>query len=299
MKLRGIVPPLATPLTSDEQIDEAALRRIVRYLLNAGVHGVLVNGTMGAFALLTDSQQYRAIEIVVEEVAGKIPVIAGISDTGTKRVIEKGKQIEKIGADFLSAVPPFYFLLTQESAICFYREVAQAMKTPFVLYNNPYLAHFDLSTDSIVELASEPNIVGIKETNQDCNRWTQIIAALRDRDDFSILIGTELLIPVALQLGADGVIGGAHNFCAQTAVELYRSFNDHDYVRSLELSEKLGEICKIFQYGEIWGAFEVAMQRLGLAEKVTAGPYRAATSLEREKVMAILDRCGVSSLIAQ
>ncbi len=299
MKLRGIVPPIATPLTAEERIDEAALRRLVRHLLNAGVHGLLVNGTMGAFALLTDSQQYRAVEVVVEEVAGKVPVIAGIADTGTKRVIEKGKQIEKIGADFLTAVPPFYFLLTQESATRFYREVAQAVETPFVLYNNPYLAHFDLSTDSIVALASEPNIVGIKETNQDCNRWTQILASLRDRENFSVLIGTELLIPIALQLGADGVVGGAHNFCAPTAVELYQAFHEKDHVRSMELSEKLAEICKIFQYGEIWGAFEVAMQRVGLADKVTASPYRAATSVEREKVTAILASCGVASLVAR
>ena len=299
MKLRGIVPPIATPLLPDERVDEIALRKVVKYLLDAGVNGIFVNGTMGAFALLTDAEQHRAVEIVVEEVNHKVPVIAGISDTGTKRVIEKGKEIEKIGADFLAAVPPFYFVLSQESATRFYREVAQAMQTPLFLYNNPYLAHFDLTVDSIVELASEPNIVGIKETNQDCNRWVQIFAALRAREDFNIMVGTEMLIPIALLLGADCIVGGAHNFCAPIAVELYRSFNAKDYSRSIELSEQLAKLCRIFEHGEIWGAFEVVLQRLDLANKVTASPYRAPTSSERDKVTAILDNCGLASVVVQ
>jgi dihydrodipicolinate synthase/N-acetylneuraminate lyase len=298
MKLRGIVPPIATPLTPDEQVDQVALRKVVNYLIEAGVNGVFVNGTMGAFALLTDSEQHRAVEIVVEEVNGRVPVIAGISDTGTKRVIEKGKEFEKIGADYLAAVPPFYYVLSQESGMRFYREVAQAMQTPLFLYNNPYLAHFDLSIDSIVALAEEPNIVGIKETNQDCNKWVQIFAAFREREDFNILVGTELLIPIAFQLGADCIVGGAHNFSAPIAVELYRAFQANDYSRSVELSEKLAKLCRIFEHGEIWGAFEVALQRLDLANKVTASPYRAPTDSERDKVTTILDNCGLAAVVA-
>lgn len=297
MKLRGIVPPIATPLTSDERVDQVALRKVVNYLIDSGVNGLFVNGTMGAFALLTDAEQQRAVATVVEEVNGRVPVIAGISDTGTKRVIEKGKALETIGADYLAAVPPFYFALSQESATRFYREVAHAMQTPLFLYNNPYLAHFDLSVDSIVELADEPNIVGIKETNQDCNKWVQIFASFRGREDFNILMGTELLIPIALQLGADCIVGGAHNFCAPIAVELYRAFCAKDYSRSTELSEKLAKLCGIFVHGEIWGAFEVALQRLDLANKVTASPYRAPTESERAKVIAILDNCGLAAVV--
>jgi 4-hydroxy-tetrahydrodipicolinate synthase len=294
MKLKGIVPPIGTPLTFDERVDTEGLRRLVRYLLEAGVHGIFVNGTMGGFALLTDYEQVRAVEIVVDEVDRRVPVVAGISDTGTKRVIQKAKLVERLGVDYLTTLPPFYFTLTQESGTRFFREVAQAVEKPLLLYNNPYLTHFNLSIDSIVELAQEPNIVGIKETNQEVNRWTQIITALGGQEDFSILIGTELLIPVSLMLGADGVIGGAHNFAPGIAVELYKAACERNYDKAFELSERLVKLCKIFEHAEIWGAFEVALKYLGIIEKVTASPYRAATEAERESVEAILREGGLT-----
>src|SRR5689334_9526802 len=136
MKLRGIIPPIGTPLTHDERVDTAGMRRLVRYLLDAGVDSIFVNGTMGIFALLSDAEQFVAIETVVDEVNGRVPVIAGVSDTGTKRVIEKAQRVEALGVDYLAAVPPFYYLLTQESCIRFYRDVAQTTAKPLFLYNN-------------------------------------------------------------------------------------------------------------------------------------------------------------------
>lgn len=293
MKLKGIIPPVGTPLTSDERVDEAGLRRLVAYLVDAGVHGVFANGTMGCFALLTDREQQRAIEIVVDEVNGRIPVIAGVSDTGTKRVAEKLREIQRLGIDYLTALPPYYFTLTQENATSFFREIAQAAEKPVLIYNNPYLTKCNLSIETIVNLGNEPNIVGLKETNQDCNRWVQLIEALRGLEDFSILLGTELLIPQGLMMGADGAIGGAHNMSPQVAVELYRAVEERDYDRAFQLSRRLAKICKVFDYGDIWGGFEAALQALGICDKVTAAPYRSATAEERRQVEAVLQKSGL------
>lgn len=293
MKLKGIVPPIGTPLTSDERVDENGLRRLVQYLLAAGVHGIFANGTMGCFALLTDAQQLRAIEIVADEVNGQVPVVAGVSDTGTKRVIEKIKEVEKFKVDYLTALPPYYFMLTQDSAKSFFRDIAQAAQTPFLVYNNPYLTKFNFDISSIVELGQEENIVGLKETNQDANRWTQLIAALNDTANFSILLGTELLMPQGLMMGADGVIGGAHNIAPRFAVDLYEAVLARDYDRAFEQSRMLGKICKIFEYGDIWGGFEGALQTLEICQKTTAAPYRGATDEDRREVRKILEDCGL------
>ncbi|MDQ3667934.1 MAG: dihydrodipicolinate synthase family protein [Acidobacteriota bacterium] len=293
MKLRGIIPPIGTPLTSDERVDEAGLRRLVRYLIGAGVHGVFANGTMGCFALLTDREQQRAIEIVVDEVRGRIPVVAGVSDTGTKRVIEKLREIQRLGIDYLTALPPYYFTLSQKSATSFFREIAQAAEKPLLIYNNPYLTKFNLSIEAIVNLGHEPNIVGLKETNQDCNRWVQLIEALRGLEDFSVLLGTELLIPQGLMMGADGAIGGAHNMSPQVAVELYQAVQARDYDLAYELSGRLAKVCKVFDYGEIWGGFEAALQVLGICEKTVCAPYCSATDEDRERVREILEDCGL------
>jgi len=294
MKLKGIVPPIGTPITNDERVDEKGLRKLVRYLLDSGVHGIFANGTMGCFALLTDAEQLRAIEIVTNEVNGRVPVVAGVSDTGTKRVIEKIKEVEKFKVDFLTAVPPYYFKLTQEQGKNFFRDISNAAQTPVLLYNNPYLTKFDFEISSLVELADEPNIVGLKETNQDCNRWTNLFEAFRGtKDDFSILLGTELLIPQGLMMGANGAIGGAHNIAPKFGVELYEATIEGNYQRAFELSRMLGKVCKIFEYGEIWGGFEASLQVLGICEKTVFAPYHSATDEDREKVKEILKDCGL------
>jgi dihydrodipicolinate synthase/N-acetylneuraminate lyase len=293
MKLKGIIPPIGTPLTSDERVDEPAMRRLVNYLIHSGVDGIFVNGSMGIFALLTDKEQSRAVEIVVDEVNRRVPVLAGIADTGTRRVIERAKHLAALGADYFTALPPFYFLLTQESGMRFFREVAQAVEKPLFLYNNPVLTKFNLTVESITELAQEPNVVGLKDSNQDCNRWTQIVNAFQDRSDFTFLVGTELLMPVAFILGIDGVVGGAHNVAPLFAVELYKAVLDKDYPRAFEMSARLGKVCEIFQYGEIWGGFEAAMSYLGIAEKVVASPYQGANEEEHKKVEAILQGLGI------
>jgi len=293
MKLKGIVPPIGTPLTHDERVDETGLRTLVRYLLNAGVHGIFANGTMGIFALLTDSEQMRVVEIVVDEVDRKVPVIAGVSDTGTKRVIEKAKSMQRIGVDYLTTLPSFYYALTRESATRFYRDVAQAVQKPLLIYNNPILTKVNIGLDAVVELSRETNVVGIKETGQDCNRWIQLIEAFRARDDFSILLGTELLAPIGLMLGADGIIGGSHNVAPKVAVELYQAINRREYESAFELSRRLSRLCKIFDFGEVWGGFEAALQYLGICEKATAKPYTSIEPEERQRVVAILKECGI------
>jgi 4-hydroxy-tetrahydrodipicolinate synthase len=293
MKLKGIIPPIGTPLTRDERVDEKGLRNLVRYLLASGVHGIFANGTMGCFALLTDAEQLRAIEIVADEVNGRVPVVAGVSDSGTKRVIEKIKAVEKFKVDYLTALPPYYFMLTQESAKSFYRDIAQAAQTPLLLYNNPVLTKFNYDIASIAELADEPNIVGLKESSQDVNRWTTLFEAFRGKEDFSILLGTELLIPQGLMMGADGAIGGAHNIAPRFGVELYQAAIQGDYGRAFDFSRLLGKVCNIFQYGNIWGGFEAALQVLGICEKTSAAPFRGATDEDREQVRKILDECGL------
>jgi len=293
MKLKGIVPPIGTPLTAQERVDEKGLRNLVRYLIDGGVHGIFVNGTMGCFALLTDTEQLRAIEIVADEVNGRVPVVAGVSDSGTKRVIEKIKEVEKFKVDFLTAVPPYYFNLTQEQGKSFFRDIANAAQTPVLVYNNPYLTKFDFEISSLVELANEPNIVGLKETNQDCNRWTKLFEEFRAKEDFSILLGTELLIPQGIMMGADGVIGGAHNIAPKFGVELYEAAVAGSFERAFELSRMLGKVCDIFQYGAIWGGFEAALQVLGICEKTVFAPYQPATDEVRKNVREILFDCGL------
>jgi 4-hydroxy-tetrahydrodipicolinate synthase len=288
MKLHGIIPPIATPLLSDERVDAVGLRRLVRYLLNAGVHGFFVNGSMGGFALLTDDEQLRAIEIVVEEVGGKVPVIAGAADTSTRRVIEKARRIERLNPNCLVILPPYYYRLTQHNAISFFREVAQNISKPLFIYDNPLAIGFQLNLESIIHLSQESMIVGIKTSSQDVNFWAKLIAEFRHHQNFTILLGTEFLIPIGLMMGADGIVGGLHNIAPKIAVSTYEAVQRKDYEKAFELAHKLSKLWSIFEYGNIWGGFEAALQILGICDKVTASPYSSLSPSEKAKVKLIL-----------
>lgn len=293
MKLKGIIPPIGTPVTEDERVDENGLRNLVRYLIEGGVHGIFANGTMGCFALLSDVEQMRLIDIVVDEARGRVPVIAGVSDTGTNRVIAKIREVEKLNADYITAVPPYYYRLTQEEGIRFFRDIANASGPPVFVYNNPYLTKLDLDIASIATLADEPNIVGLKETSQDCNRWTNLLDMMKPKEDFSIFFGTELLMPQCLMMGGDGVIGGAHNMAPKIAVELYDAVAAGNYDTAFDRSRALKKLCDVFQYGQIWGGFEAALQLLGICDKTTLEPYASCGQDDRENVREILMELGL------
>jgi 4-hydroxy-tetrahydrodipicolinate synthase len=288
----GVIPPIGTPVTDQDRVDEAALRRLTRYLVSAGVHGLLANGTMGGFAFLTDEEQVRAISIVVEEVNGAIPVMGGVGETSTSRAIRKAKRIAQEGVTHLSVLPPFYFLAAQEHHVAYFSEIAAAVDLPIFLYDNPFLTKNPIHPETVAELQQEiPSIVGVKESNQDMLNLQTLLGLTNGREDFSVLTGSEFLIVVALQMGCSGFIGGLHNICPHMAVDLFTSYNSGDLQRAREIQQDLINTWQIFKYGNIWGAFDEALRYLGLAERATGAPYVSRlTSEEKAKVHSILDR---------
>lgn len=291
-KLRGIVPPVATPLTVDERIDEIGMRKIVDHLLENGAHAIFANGSMGAFALLSDREQLRAVEIVLDEVRGRIPVLAGAADTGARRVIEKARQMVALGADYITILPPFYYELDEKSINRFYRDVAEAVSAPIFIYNNPIRTGFRIPLDVIYELSEIPNIVGIKESDQNRDHWQSLINRFREDSGFSVLIGTEEMVKIALLMGADGIVAGLHNLAPGQAVSLYSAVKAGSLEQADQFQMRLTQLCRVITEENLWGRFEAALQSLRICEKVTASPYYSLVNdAEREKVEIALKAC--------
>lgn len=288
--LKGIVVPIGTPVDREERVDEADLRKLLRYLLTSDIHGILANGSMGGFAHLEDREQMRALEIILDEVGGRIPVAANVGENGTRRVLRRAREFESLNPDYLSILPPFYFLMTQEQLKHFYEEVVNGVQTPSFLYNNPYTTKSNLEIDTILALSEHPNVVGIKDSKQDFEKWMRLVRHFRN-SDFSVLVGTESLVSASLIAGCDGVIAGLHNLCPQLAVRLYDAVQAGDGELAASLQDELNELFAIFQNGNVWGAFEVGLQHLGLAEKVTVSPFRPIVDRrQRGRIVEILDR---------
>lgn len=273
MKLRGIIPPIVTPLHRDETVHEEQLRHVTEHLLQAGVHAIFVNGSMGAFNLLADSEQYRAIGVVVDQVAGRVPVMAGVSDTATRLVIEKAQQAEALGADCLSVLPPYYGKFNRPQLVRFFREVAQSVERPILAYNNPWTTLSNIDADTLLELADEPNFAGIKDSANNAIHYQDLVRKLGDRPDFSILLGTTHLTSYGLFLGADGIIEGLHHLKPEWAVGIWDAAQDGDWERVNDYQLKLESLIPFVTYGEVWGGVELALRELGWCDKITAHPF--------------------------
>lgn len=289
--LAGVVPPIGTPLTDGDRVDEAGLRRLTQYLLGAGINGIFANGSMGGFAFLTDDEQLRAISTVVSEVNHAIPVMAGIGETSTVRAVYKAKQIAREGVDFLSLLAPFYYSATQDQLIAYFSEIANAVDLPIFIYDNPGSTKIHIHPETVALLRKQiPNLVGVKESNPDCVNLQKLID-LNQGEEFSIMSGTEFLIVVAMQMGCTGFVGGLHNICPQIAVALYRAYLRGDLEEARKLQRELTAVWQIFRYGNIWGAFDEALRYLGIAQRATGAPYISKLSIEETNIVhATLDK---------
>jgi 4-hydroxy-tetrahydrodipicolinate synthase len=292
MKLHGVVPPIGTPLTHDDEVDVAGLKRLTNYLVEAGVHGILANGTMGGFAFLADDQQLRSVATTTGAVNGRIPVIGGVGETSTSRAVRMAKRIAAEGVDAISVLPPFYYYATQDHLIAYFSDIAAAVDVPVFLYDNPALTKNNIQPATIATLRSRiPHLMGIKVSNQDCVNLQTLIELMRSDEDFSILTGSEFLIVVGLQMGCSGFVGGLHNVCPQFAVELYNAFRAGDLETARQRQQSLIETWQIFKHGAIWGAFDEALRWLGMCERATGAPYTTALSAEEQSsVHAILEK---------
>ena len=273
VKLRGIIPPIVTPLHGDETVHEEQLRRVTEHLLSAGVHAIFVNGSMGAFYLLADEEQYRAIGIVVDQVAGRVPVMAGASDTATRLVIEKGQRAEELGADCLSVLPPYYGKFSRPQLVRFYREVARNVGLPILAYNNPWTTLSNIDVGTLLELADEPNFAGTKDSCNNAVQYQEIVRKFGGRPDFSILLGTTPLTSFGLHLGADGIIEGLHHLKPEWAVGIWDAAEAGDWEAVNDYQLKLESLIPFVMHGEVWGGIEVALQELGICDKITAHPF--------------------------
>ncbi len=297
MHVKGVVPALGTPLSADETVDVEGLRRLVRYVVSAGVDALLVNGSMGGFAFLTDEEQNRAVAITVAEVAGRVPVIGGVGETGTRRAVRRAQAIEREGVNAISILPPFYFLAQQPQLFDWFAEIAASVHLPVFLYDNPVLTKNPLQPETVARLVAEvPNVVGIKVSNQDMINLQKLLHLLKAQRPISVLTGSEHLIVACLQMGCHGFVGGVHNLCPNIGAAIFKAWCAGNVAEADRLQRDLISVWEIFLRGGIWGGYDEALRYLGICETATGAPYRTSvTSQERAEIHAILDRYVKSS----
>ena len=209
MTWEGAFTALATPFADDGSVDEAALRALVRYQVDGGITGLVACGTTGETPTLADPERLRIVEVVLDEVAGRCPVIAGAGGNDTAHVCGQAKDMAELGVTGLLSVSPYYNRPTQPGLVAHFSAVADATDLPVILYNVPGRTGGRIAVETAIHLAAHPRIVGIKEASGDISAFDALLA--QAPDGFTVLSGDDALTFPAMCLGAAGVISVVSN----------------------------------------------------------------------------------------
>jgi len=299
-KLSGIFTPNLVPFDAKGRINEDELRRMVNWLIEKGVTGLYPNGSTGEFIRLSLEERKRVIEIVVEENAGRVPVLAGAAEANLDMILDVSKVYADLGCAAVSVTGPYYYKVSQDSIEHFFRELAQRSPIDIVLYNIPQYSN-EFSVPVLRRLAMDcPRIVGVKDSSRDFPRFLNTLQAIKpQRPDFSCLIGCEEILFPSLLMGADGGTIASSGVVPEVIMRLYHESVAGNIAEARRIQLKLLELINTMLNGMNFPeGFRAGMSLRGFDLGTTRQLLspREQTDLEeiRGKIACILTECGFS-----
>ena len=284
----GMGTALVTPFRRDGSVDEAAVRQLVRRQVESGIHFVSPCGTTGEAPTLSHREKLRVVELVVDEVAGRVPVLAGAGGYDTREVIEFARELEKIGVNGILSVTPYYNKPTQEGLYQHYKAIADSMSLPIVLYNVPGRTGVNIDVATVVRLADIPNIVGTKEASANVIQMCEIYASVPEH--FLLLGGDDPLTVAVMAIGGRGIISVASNAAPAEMVQIMELAEKGDFAGARRLHAWLLPLIQVNFVESNPIPVKAAMAAMGLLEEVYRLPLVAPSAAAREKIMRVLQQ---------
>ncbi|CAB1249418.1 4-hydroxy-tetrahydrodipicolinate synthase [Clostridium sp. WLY-B-L2] len=270
MDLKGIITAMVTPMDKQQKINYPATKQLVDYLIGSSVDGIFILGTNGEFHLLSNKEKLEFAEKVIEEVDGRVPVFVGTGGNGTEEVIKLSKEMEKIGADALSIITPYFITPSQSEVIRHYNKIAESVSLPILLYNIPGRTGMTLEPETVVELAKMDNIIGIKDSSGSFENIKKYIEITKD-EKFSVLAGTDSLILKTLMAGGKGAIAATSNMIPDIVVAIYQNWLKGNMEEAQKAQEDLQPLRDTFKYGTLPSVLKKAVE---LYSNIPVGPPR-------------------------
>jgi 4-hydroxy-tetrahydrodipicolinate synthase len=241
--VKGIIPPIITPINEDETLDEGALREQVNFMISGGINGILAFGSNGEFYMLEEEEMPGILNIIIDEVKGRIPVFMGIGAIRTSKCVRLAKLGVKLGALGVSVLQPMFLKPTEDELYEHFRTIAEAVpEVPVLLYNNPGRTGYPIPQIVVEKLAhSVPNIVGMKDSSGDITETMEYIRRNRDVN-FKVFAGKDTLIYPSLEVGAVGAVCTTANYVPELVCSIYQKFVEGNKKAALELQFKLNPI---------------------------------------------------------
>ncbi|MCD6596818.1 MAG: dihydrodipicolinate synthase family protein [Bacteroidales bacterium] len=293
LPLKGIIPPMITPMTSYEKLDDHGISNLIEHLISGGVHGLFILGTNGEAPSLSYDMRKELIRKTCAQVNGRVPILVGITDTSIAGSIELSEYSASVGADAVVVAPPYYFPVSQAEMADYFEALVPKLVLPFVIYNMPSHTKVHLSLET-VNLAREMGSLGIKDSSGDIFYLYTLLDKFKDSPDFSIITGTELFIPETIMNGGHGAVAGGANIFPKLFVQLYDASIKKDLEAIAGLRSKVMSLYNsIYNVGKytsrITKGTKCALSVMGICDDYMAPPLHRFNPAEREQIENILN----------
>lgn len=291
VEIKGIIPPILTPMNPDETVNTTELRAQVDRMIENGCHALFPFGTNGEGYILTAAEKQLVLETVIEQAAGRVPVYAGTGCISTRETIEQSRMAQRAGADVLSIITPSFAAASQEELYRHYATVAEAVDLPIVLYNIPARTGNALAPATVERLARVEGIVGVKDSSGNFDNILQYIERTRD-SGFTVLSGNDSLILWTLLAGGRGGIAGCANVFPRNMVAIYEQWRAGDIPAARKAQDAIRPFRNCFRFGNPNTIVKAATAMLGYPVGKCRAPFNGLSEDGAAAVHQVLDLLG-------
>ncbi|KID57440.1 dihydrodipicolinate synthase [Pseudoalteromonas luteoviolacea] len=284
---QGVYPAVTTQFNEDETINFETTKSMINSLIEDGVHGIIVLGTVGENCSLRADEKRQVLQAAREVVAGRVPLLSGVAETTTSLAVEFVQDAEKIGIDGFMVLPGMVYRSTEREAIHHYQYVARSTALPIMIYNNPITYGVDVSIEGMRTLALEDNIVSVKEATEDTRRISELLSAFGER--FVIFGGVDDIALESLMLGATGWISGLTNVFPRESVAIYKLAQQGRYAEATEVWRWFLPLLRLDTVPTLVQCIKYAEQLAGRGSEKTRSPRLSLTQDEKAYVSRLYD----------
>ena len=284
MNTKGIIPALLTPFDENHDVNYDSLRLLVNRLIGQGVGGFYVCGSTAESFLLSDEERMKIVEVVTEEVNGRVDVIAHVGSINQRKTIEYAKHAQSCGVKAISSVPPFYFKFKKEEIANYYGAITDAVDVPMIVYCIPTLSNVTIKADDIPDILKVCNVGGIKYTSYDLYELEKI---KRRFPDMKIFYGHDEVFCNALPIGIDGAIGATFNVMPHKFIAIQKAFEEGNLKKAFEIQQEANAILDVLIKNDTKPSMKYLLTKSGIPSGGARPPFLPLTEEKKRELDSI------------
>jgi 4-hydroxy-tetrahydrodipicolinate synthase len=289
---KGIFPALTTKFTADDELDLELFAKNLHAQMDAGVHGIILGGTLGEASVLSIAEKEQLIKFAVEETAGRIPVVLNIAEGSTKEALQQAAYAKAWGAEGLMMLPPMRYKPDHRETVTYFKTVANSTDLPIMIYNNPVDYKTEITLDMFEDLAQCSNINAVKESTRDTSNVTRMRNRFGDR--YAILCGVDTLAFEEITAGADGWVAGLVCAFPKETVAIYELINKGRIVEALQIYRWFMPLLELDIHPKLVQYIKLAETMTGIGSEYVRAPRLVLEGAERDRIVAVIE-AGINS----